>query len=73
MRQYAELSERLIFVPIAFGAINPMSKGSQMLIRDLAKQMKVNTGATREGEYMKQQLSRAVCRGNAIFSLRSMG
>ena len=71
-RKYAELEARYIFVPIAMETMGPVSRGTDRFITDLGARIEANTADRREGEFLRQMLSLAVCRGNAASIMGTM-
>ena len=72
-RKYAELSNRYHFVAIALETLGPISKGAERFIVEVANRLEAISGDRREGMFLRQMLSLAVCRGNVASIVGAMG
>ena len=66
--KYTAISVTHAFVPLAFETLGSWGEEAQRFrpIKDLGKRITIVTGDTRETTYLRQRLSLAVERGNAI-------
>ena len=64
--KYTAISATHAFVPLAFETLGSWGEEAQRFIKDLGKRITIVTGDMRETTYLRQRLSLAVQRGNAI-------
>ena len=64
--KYAAISATHIFVPLAFETLGSWGGEAQRFVKDLGKRISVVTGDARETGFLKQRLSIAIQRGNAL-------
>ena len=63
--KYAEIAITHAFVPLAFESLGAWGAQCQQFVSELGRRITI-TGDTRETSYLRQRLSIAVQRGNAI-------
>ena len=64
--KYAEIAITHAFVPLAFESLGAWGVQCQQFVCELGRRITIITGDTRETSYLRQRLSIAVQRGNAI-------
>ena len=64
--KYAEIAVTHAFVPLAFETLGAWGVQCQKFVSELGWRIAIITGDTRETSYLRQRLSIAVQRGNAI-------
>ena len=64
--KYMEIAITHAFVPLAFETLGAWGVQCQRFVSELGRRITLITGDTRETSYLKQRLSIAVQRGNAI-------
>ena len=71
--KYAAIATTHIFVPLAFETLGPWGEQAQSFVTELGRRISAVTGDTREIAYLKQRLSIAIQRGNALACLGTLG
>jgi hypothetical protein len=64
--KYVEIAITHAFVPLAFESLGAWGVQCQQFVSELGRRITIITGDTRETSYLRQRLSIAVQRGNAI-------
>jgi hypothetical protein len=67
--KYSSFATTHIFIPLAFETFGAWGEQAQRFVSDLGKRVSAVTGDVRESMYLRQRLSLAIQRGNAL-SLR---
>jgi Glu-tRNA(Gln) amidotransferase subunit E-like FAD-binding protein len=66
MTKYAALSATHIFIPLAFETLGSWGEQAKSFVAELGKRITAITGDVRETDFLRQRLSIAIQRGNAI-------
>ena len=64
--KYAQIAVTYAFVPLAFESLGAWGVQCQQFVSELGRRITTATGDARETSYLRQRLSIAVQRGNAI-------
>ena len=65
-KKYASLSDMYIFTPIAVETLGPWGPEASGFLSELGRRLSAATGDPRSGAFLKQKISVAVQRGNAV-------
>ena len=71
--KYAAIAVSHTFIPLAFETLGAWGKQAQQFVAELGRRITVVTGDKRETKFLRQRLSVAIQRGNAIACLRTFG
>ena len=66
VHKYQSLQPTYHFVPVAIETLGPFNKAGLAFVNDLGRRITAVTGDPRETTFLKQRLSLAVQRGNAV-------
>ena len=66
MTKYAALSATHLFIPLAFETLGSWGEQAKSFTAELGKRITAITGDVRETDFLRQRLSIAIQRGNAI-------
>jgi hypothetical protein len=66
MLKYADLARNYTFVPIALETLGPMNTAGMELVRCIGRRIAAITSDSRETSFLKQRLSVALQRYNAV-------
>ena len=66
VQKYRTLEDRYIFQPVAVEKTGVLGSFTKTFLKDLSSLMTVETGDSREGAWLRQRMSLAVVRGNAL-------
>ena len=64
--KYQHLTDRYIFQPVAVETTGVLGMSTVTFLKELGRKMATETGDAREGAWLRQRLSIAVARGNAL-------
>ncbi|KAF0298445.1 Ubiquitin carboxyl-terminal hydrolase 8 [Amphibalanus amphitrite] len=65
-QRYSELARRYIFEPVALETSGVYGPSAAALVQDLGRRISAQTGDRRETAWLRQRLSIAIARGNAV-------
>ena len=65
-QKHANLLDRYIFQPVAVETSGAIGNSTRTFLKELGRRMASETGDIREGAWLRQRLSLAVARGNAL-------
>ena len=71
--KYASIAVSHIFIPLAFETLGAWGRQAQQFVAELGRRITGVTGDKRETEFLRQRLSVAIQRGNAIACLGTFG
>ena len=71
--KYSAIATTHIFVPLAFETLGSWGEQAQNFVQNLGRRITVVTGDKRETDFLKQRLSVAIQRGNALACLGTLG
>ena len=64
--KYRNLEDRFIFQPIAVETTGVLGQSTKSFLKELGRLMTIETGDAREGAWLRQRLSLAIVKGNAL-------
>jgi hypothetical protein len=73
MNKYAALANTYLFIPLAFETLGSWGEQAKAFVIQLGRRITEVTGDVRETEYLRQRLSIAVQRGNALSVRGTLG
>jgi len=66
IQKYASIALTHTFIPLAFETLGAWGSQSEEFVRDLGRRLVEKTGDRMEPSYLRQRLSMAIQRGNAV-------
>ena len=72
-RKYQELTRQYEFIPIVLESHGPMCEKANKFIGQLGRQMELRSGEPRSTEFLRQSISIAVQKGNALSVMGTIG
>lgn len=71
-KKYASLSEQYIFTPVALETLGSWGPEASTFVSELGRRLEVATGEPRAASFLRQKISIAVQRGNAVCIRQSL-